>query len=134
MKLRARLLAAFAVVLAVSAGIALLVVRIPTRDRFLALGITIVIGLVIAFAVAEMFARPLGDLSDTASRVARVDLTARLEKLECRKDFAFGFDIALPRNPPIANTVKGVARVGARCDVAEDRLCEIVDGASALRS
>ena len=43
------MLAAFAVVLAVSAGIALLVVHIPTRDRFLAFGIAIAIGLVIAF-------------------------------------------------------------------------------------
>ena len=71
------MLAAFAVVLAVSAGIALLVIPIPTRDRFLAFGVAIVIGLVVAFAVAEMLARPLGDLSDTASRVARGDLTAR---------------------------------------------------------
>jgi diguanylate cyclase (GGDEF)-like protein len=71
------LLAAFAVVLAVSAGIALLVTPIPTRDRFLALGITVVVGLVVAFAVAEMLARPVGDLSETASRVAKGDLTAR---------------------------------------------------------
>jgi two-component system cell cycle response regulator len=77
LKLRARLLAAFAVVLAVSAGIALLVTPIPTRDRFLALGITVVVGLVVAFAVAEMLARPVGDLSETASRVAKGDLTAR---------------------------------------------------------
>ena len=77
MKLRARLLAAFAVVLAVSAGVALLVVPIPTRDRLLAFGIIIVVGLVVAFAVAEMLARPLGELSDAASRVARGDLSAR---------------------------------------------------------
>ena len=77
MKLRARLLAAFAVVLTVSAGIAVLVTPIPTRDKLLALGITIVIGLVVAFAVSELFARPLGDLSDTAARVAKGDLSAR---------------------------------------------------------
>jgi diguanylate cyclase (GGDEF)-like protein len=80
LNLRSRFLAAFAVVLAVSAGIALLVTPIPTRDRFLALGITIVIGLVVGFAVAEMLARPVGDLSETASRVARGDLTARAHK------------------------------------------------------
>ena len=77
MNLRARLLAAFSVVLAVSAGIALLVTPIPTRHRFLAFGITVVVGLVVAFAVAEMLARPVGDLSETASRVAKGDLTAR---------------------------------------------------------
>jgi two-component system cell cycle response regulator len=73
------LLAAFAVVLAVSAGIAVLVTPIPTRHRFLAFGITIVVGLVVAFAVAEMLARPVGDLSETASRVAKGDLTARAQ-------------------------------------------------------
>lgn len=77
MKLRARLLAAFAVVLAVSAGVALLVTPIPTRDRLLAFGIIIVVGLVVAFAVAEMLSRPLGELSDAASRVAKGDLSAR---------------------------------------------------------
>src|SRR5207249_3637039 len=77
MKLRARLLAAFAVVLAVSAGVALLVTPIPTRDRLLAFGIIVVVGLVVAFAVAELFARPLGELSETASRVAKGDLSAR---------------------------------------------------------
>jgi len=77
LNLRARLLAAFSVVLAVSAGIALLVTPIPTRHRFLAFGITVVVGLVVAFAVAEMLARPVGDLSETASRVAKGDLTAR---------------------------------------------------------
>ena len=71
------MLAAFAVVLAVSAGVAVLVTPIPTRYRFLAFGITIVVGLVVAFAVAEMLSRPLGDLSETASRVAKGDLTAR---------------------------------------------------------
>ncbi|TMK79999.1 MAG: diguanylate cyclase [Actinobacteria bacterium] len=77
MKLRARLLAAFAVVLTVAAGVSLLVTPIPLRDRLLAFGVVIVVGLVIAFAVAEMLARPLGDLSETASRVAKGDLTAR---------------------------------------------------------
>ena len=37
MKLRARLLAAFAVVLTVAAGVSLLVTPIPLRDRLLAL-------------------------------------------------------------------------------------------------
>ena len=77
MKLRARLLAAFAVVLTVSAGIAVLVTPIPARYKLLSLGITIVIGLVVAFAVSELFARPLGDLSETAARVASGDLSAR---------------------------------------------------------
>jgi len=77
MKLRARLLAAFAIVLTVAAGVALLVTPIPLRDRLLAFGIVIVVGLVVAFAVAEMLARPLGDLSETASRVAKGDLSAR---------------------------------------------------------
>ena len=77
MKLRARLLASFAVVLAVSAGVALLVTPIPMRDRLLAFGIVIVVGLVVAFAVAETVARPLRDLSETAERVATGDLSAR---------------------------------------------------------
>src|SRR5437588_11308502 len=76
MKLRARLLAAFAIVLTVAAGVALLVTPIALRDRLLAFGIVIVVGLVVAFAVAEMLARPLGDLSETASRVAKGDLSA----------------------------------------------------------
>src|SRR5437660_12897713 len=76
MKLRARLLAAFAIVLTVAAGVALLVTPIPLRDRLLAFGVVIVVGLVIAFAVAEMLVRPLGYLSETASRVAKGDFTA----------------------------------------------------------
>jgi two-component system cell cycle response regulator len=77
MKLRARLLAAFAVVLAVSVGIAVAVTPISAGDGLLVFGIAIVIGLVVSFAVAETLSRPLGELSETASRVARGDLTAR---------------------------------------------------------
>ncbi|MGZ4128430.1 MAG: diguanylate cyclase [Actinomycetota bacterium] len=77
MKLRTRLLAAFAVVLVVSVGVGLLVSPLSAGHALLVFGAAIVTGLVVAFAVAEMFARQLGDLSETAARIAKGDLSAR---------------------------------------------------------
>ncbi|MGZ4104141.1 MAG: diguanylate cyclase [Actinomycetota bacterium] len=77
MKLRTRLLAAFAVVLVVSVGVGVLVSPLSAGHALLVFGAAIVTGLVVAFAVAEMFARQLGDLSETAARIAKGDLSAR---------------------------------------------------------
>lgn len=68
----------------------------------------------------------------TVSASARLDLPARLKKVERREHGAFGFNIALPRNPPIADSVDRVARIGARRDVAKDRIGKFVNRGSAL--
>ncbi|MGZ4242433.1 MAG: HAMP domain-containing protein, partial [Actinomycetota bacterium] len=64
-------------VLVVSVGVGLLVSPLSAGHALLVFGAAIVTGLVVAFAVAEMFARPLGDLSETAARIAKGDLSAR---------------------------------------------------------
>ncbi|WP_235582038.1 hypothetical protein [Rhizobacter sp. Root1221] len=69
----------------------------------------------------------------TVGTVARSDLPARNEKFKRRKNVAFGFDIALPRNPPVADAFDRVARVGPRRDIPKDRVGEFVDGVNALR-
>jgi len=76
-KLRARLLAAFAVVLAISVGVAVLVAPLSGAEAAVVFGVTVILGLVFAFGVSELLARPVSELHQTAERVARGDLTAR---------------------------------------------------------